>query len=145
MENTTATLSFLHEYCMEVRDYECDMADGVNNAIYQNYLEHARHQMLKENGIDYASLARAKIGLVILRSEIDYLKSLVSGDQFVVNTSMCRISRLRFEFLQDIVRTNDGARIVKAKITGTCLSPKGRPALTPELEALLVKMCVPNK
>lgn len=29
---------------MQVRDYECDMEGIVNNAIYQHYLEHTRHE-----------------------------------------------------------------------------------------------------
>ncbi len=134
----------IHECVLAVRDYECDMADGVNNAVYQNYLEHARHQMLKANGIDFATLARERISLVIMRSEVDYLKSLISGDEFVVKTSMSRISRLRFEFNQNLFRLRDNVCIIKAKFLGTCISPEGRPMLTPELEALIVKMCAPR-
>ena len=35
---------------MAVRDYECDLQAVVNNAVYQNYLEHARHEYLKSLG-----------------------------------------------------------------------------------------------
>ena len=35
---------------MEVRDYECDLQGIVNNAEYQHYLEHARHQFLRSVG-----------------------------------------------------------------------------------------------
>lgn len=31
---------------LDVRDSECDLQGVVNNAIYQNYFEHARHQFL---------------------------------------------------------------------------------------------------
>ena len=37
---------------MSVRDYECDLQGIVNNAVYQNYLEHARHLYLQSKGID---------------------------------------------------------------------------------------------
>lgn len=126
---------------MEVRDYECDLADGVNNSVYLNYLEHARHSMLKNGGIDYAELARQKMGLVIVRAELDYIRSLVSGDKFVVKTVINRISKLRFEFLQEIHRISDGQLILKAKILGAPINAVGRPKMPPELESLIVTLC----
>ena len=51
---------------MAVRDYECDMQGVVNNAVYQNYLEHARHEFLKLHGLDFAVLAKAGINLVVV-------------------------------------------------------------------------------
>ena len=44
---------------LEVRDYECDMEGIVNNAVYLNYLEHARHAFLKHKGFDFATLTGA--------------------------------------------------------------------------------------
>lgn len=43
---------------LEVRDYECDLQGIVNHAVYLHYLEHARHLLLKANGLDFAELAR---------------------------------------------------------------------------------------
>jgi acyl-CoA thioester hydrolase len=130
-----------HTITMEVRDYECDMADGVNNSVYYNYLEHARHSMLKSGGIDFAELARQKIGLVVLRAEIDFMRSLVSGDKFAVITSINRVSKLRFEFLQEIVKFPDSQVILKAKILGTAVSATGRPKLPDDLELLMSNLC----
>lgn len=124
----------------EVRDYECDMADGVNNSVYYNYLEHARHSLLKEGGIDFAELARKHIGLVIRRAEIEFLRSLVSGDKFVVRTSVRKISKIRFEFSQDIYRLPDNRHILTAKILGIPINPEGKPMLTPELESLVLPL-----
>ena len=53
---------------MAVRDYECDLQGVVNNAVYQNYLEHARHEYLKDIGIDFAALAAQRINLVVTLS-----------------------------------------------------------------------------
>ena len=35
-----------YELAFSVRDYECDLQGIVNNAVYQNYYEHPRHQLL---------------------------------------------------------------------------------------------------
>lgn len=133
----------LFEINMEVRDYECDMADGVNNSVYYNYFEHARHSMLKAAGIDFAELARRRIGLVVARAEMDFKRSLLSGDKFVVKTIVRRISRLRFEFTQNIYRLPDNQHMVEAKIIGTPINSEGRPSLAPELESLVTPLLSP--
>jgi acyl-CoA thioester hydrolase len=86
----------------EVRDYECDMEGIVNNAIYQNYLEHARHRFFSTLGVSFAELTRSGIHPVVVRAEIDYKRPLRSGDRFLVSVAMERVSRLRFAFLQEI-------------------------------------------
>ena len=122
---------------LKVRDYECDMADGVNNAVYMNYLEHARHEYLKALGIDFAEYARQKIGLVVLRIEADFKTSLMSGDEFVIRTRIERLSRIRFQFAQDIYRLPDERLVLSAKVIGTAVNARGRPELPKEIEEVL--------
>jgi acyl-CoA thioester hydrolase len=122
-----------------VRDYECDLAGMVNNASYLNYLEHARHQFLKREGIDFAGLAQKGIYLVVIRIEVDYLYSLRSGDRFTVGTNLERVSRLRFGFLQDIYRTPDEKPVLRGVVIGAALDEKGKPTLPKELERILVE------
>lgn len=120
----------------EVRDYECDMEGIVNNAVYMQYLEHARHTYLKQKGFDFAALTKSGINLVVIRSEVDYLFPLQSGDGFYVTASLERISKIRFGFLQDIFRLPDNKPILKAKIFGTSLNADGAPKYFKELEGL---------
>jgi acyl-CoA thioester hydrolase len=123
---------------LEVRDYECDLQGIVNNAVYLNYLEHARHRFLKSHGIDFADLARNGLNLVVTRIELDYLHPLRSGDRFRVNLAVQRASRLRFGFRQEIVRIPDERAIARAVVTGTAVDATGRPRrLPPEVEQLL--------
>lgn len=122
---------------MAVRDYECDLQGVVNNAVYQNYLEHARHEYLKSLGIDFAALAAQGINLVVTRVEIDYKLSLTSGDRFSVTVRPERISPVRIGFRQEIHRRPDQKLAIAALVTGTALNAKGRPQLPRELDALL--------
>jgi acyl-CoA thioester hydrolase len=122
---------------MHVRDYECDIQGIVNNGVYQNYLEHARHQYLKAKGIDFAELAAQGINLVVVRAELDYKFPLESGDLFEVCVNMRRESRLKFAFYQDIYRLPDHQLIMNAKVIGTALNQRGRPELPAILDALL--------
>lgn len=122
---------------MEVRDYECDMQGIVNNSVYQNYLEHARHVYLKTVGIDFRDLTERGINLVVIRAELDYKFPLQSGDRFVIGLNMVRESPLKFAFYQDILRLPDLKPVVKAKIIGTALNERGRPQLPEELDRLM--------
>lgn len=122
---------------MAVRDYECDLQGVVNNAVYQNYLEHARHEYLKSIGIDFAALAAEGINLVVTRVEIDYKYSLTSGDRFVVEVRPERLSPVRIGFRQDIYLLPERKVVIKALVTGTALNAKGRPQLPEALKERL--------
>lgn len=118
---------------MAVRDYECDMQGIVNNSVYQNYLEHARHCYLKHIGLDFADYTRRGIHLVVIRAELDYKASLTSGDEFRIEVTMEQASKVRFAFVQTIVRLADNKTVMKARIIGTAVNPSGRPSLPEEL------------
>ena len=118
---------------LEVRDYECDMEGIVNNAVYMNYLEHARHKFLKHKGFDFATLAQKGIHLVVIRIEADYLYPLRSGNLFYVTVNLERISKLRFGFIQDIFKSQDNKPVMKAKVIGTSLNANGRPKYFEEI------------
>ena len=75
---------------MAVRDYECDIQGIVNNSVYQNYLEHARHEYLKHIGINFKMFTEKGINLVVFRIELDYKFPLKSGDRFIVGLNMRR-------------------------------------------------------
>tara|TARA_B110000211_G_scaffold19834_1_gene20572 strand:- start:706 stop:1104 length:399 start_codon:yes stop_codon:yes gene_type:complete len=120
----------------KVRDYECDLQGIVNNSVYFNYLEHARHEFLYAKGVDFAQLAKDKINLVVIRSEMDYKHSLIPSDEFYVAVESVRISRLKFAFKQTVVRKRDEKVMLNALVTGTSVNEKGRPFLPPEIDNL---------
>ena len=115
---------------MTVRDYECDIQGIVNNSVYQNYLEHVRHEYLRAVGVDFHAYAREGINLVVTRVEMDYKAPLKSGEEFVVGLNITRESRVRFAFLQDIFRLPDMAPVIRGKVVGTALNERGRPFIS---------------
>jgi len=130
-------MSEFSELVFSVRDYECDLQGVVNNAVYQNYLEHARHEYLKSHHIDFAALAQAGINLVVIRAELDYKGSLTSGDSFIVRTRFVRKSPLKFLFIQEIHRQGEEKILLRAEITGTAVNAQGKPFIPKELANLL--------
>jgi len=124
-----------HPYELEfsVRDYECDLQGIVNNAVYQNYYEHARHQFLLGQKIDFAALHSQGIDLIVSRVEIDYKYSLRSGDTFKVTVTTHKEGHLRLIFEQDIFKLPENKLVSHAKVTGVGLN-HGRPM---KLDAIL--------
>ena len=100
---------------MKVRDYECDLQGIVNNANYQHYLEHTRHEFLESMGGNFGRLHNEGIDAVINRVEIDYRTSLKSGDRF---TSMLTLERRgpKVIFFQEIYRLPDRQLCIKAVV-----------------------------
>ncbi|MGE0079477.1 MAG: acyl-CoA thioesterase [Bacteroidales bacterium] len=116
----------IFELELEVRDYECDFQGIVNNSVYLNYLEHARHKYLLEKGINFTKLHTEGIDLVVSRIEIDYKYSLTSGDKFVVRIKTRREGHLRMIFEQEAIKLPEGKTVVKANVIGVGVS-NGRP------------------
>lgn len=129
-------MHYAHRLSFKVRDYECDLQGVVNNAVYQNYLEHARHEFLQERGINFAAVTAGGIHLIVIRAELDYRQPLKSGDEFTVCSNVQRQTKLRFEFLQDIIRSSDQRLMLQARIIGTSLNKNGRPFVAEELGQL---------
>lgn len=117
---------------MKVRDYECDLQQIVNNAVYQQYCEHTRHEFLRQLGIDFAALHRSGIDLVLVRAEVAYHYPLRSGDRFVVTLDVESQGRIRFLFRQAIFLLPERRRIVTGVFHGASLR-NGRPAMVSEV------------
>ena len=117
---------YLHSIEFTVRDYECDIQGVVNNANYQHYLEHARHEFLISRGISFAQLHEEGTDLIVTKVEIEYKLPLRSRDRFIVKTNIQREGNIRLVFLQDIYRTDDMKLIVRAKVTGAA-TKNGKP------------------
>ncbi|MCX6253745.1 MAG: acyl-CoA thioesterase [Bacteroidia bacterium] len=117
-----------YQYNLEfvVRDYECDLQGVVNNANYQHYLEHTRHEFLISKGVSFVQLHEEGIDLIVTKVEIDYKYPLKSRDKFVVKLNIQREGNARLVFIQDIFRLPDEKYVVHAKVTGVA-TKKGRP------------------
>ncbi len=127
----------MFQLAMAVRDYECDMQGVVNNAVYQNYLEHARHEFLKSRGLDFASLTEQGIIVVVVRADLQFKKSLRSGDEFLVTVVPVLHSPVRLVFEQTIIKSGTQQLMLSATITTTAVNSRGRPYFPVELKALL--------
>lgn len=107
--------NYVFEIELKVRDYECDIQGVVNNAVYQSYLEHARHEYLLTKANSFEELTRQGILLMVSRIEMDFKNSLTSKDVFAVRLRTER-QGLKLVFFQDIYRLSDHAVCLRAKV-----------------------------
>ena len=114
---------------MEVRDHELDRFGVVNNAVYQNYLEHARHAFLASRGISLTLLLKEKFRPVITRIDLEYLLPLQSGDSFSVQLWLTRLTRVKFQFFQQIQKIPSMQSTTRAHVIGTFLGPNDKPVM----------------
>lgn len=105
----------LFRYEMKVRDYECDIQGVVNNANYQHYLEHARHEFLLSCGCSFSKLHEEGIDFMVSKATIEYKTPLRGDDKFVVVIDMLR-DGAKLVCLQDIHRLPDNKLCVKGRI-----------------------------
>ena len=121
---------------MEVRDHELDRFGVVNNAVYQNYLEHARHAFLASQGISLTHLLEEKFRPVVTRIDLEYLLPLQSGDSFSVQLWLTRLTRVKFQFFQQIQKIPSMQSTTRAHVIGTFLGPNDRPVMPDSMKTL---------
>lgn len=110
----------MYELKMKVRDYECDLQGIVNNANYQHYLEHARHEFLIEHGISFAEMHARGIDAVVARIKMEFKIPLRSGDEFICRLNVKK-ENVRYIFLQEIYRVSDGKLSLRARVDSVCV------------------------
>lgn len=105
---------------LKVRDYECDLQGVVNNANYQHYMEHARHEFLESQGINFGKLHDEGVDAMVSKAEIEYKVSLHSGDRIKIGVNIQR-KGVKLIFKEDIYRLEDNKLCAKGNIESICV------------------------
>ncbi|WP_069133342.1 acyl-CoA thioesterase [Rhodohalobacter halophilus] len=119
------------ELQLTVRDYELDTQGVVNNSVYQNYLEHARHEYLKSIGLNFNELHQNGTDAVVHKIELVYKKPLMGDDRFVVKTYAEQSGNVRFIFYQNIYKLPENELVLEGIVTGVFMK-NGRPIRPPQ-------------
>ena len=128
-------MKYVHELKLKVRDYECDLQGIVNNANYQHYLEHARHEFLLQAGISFAQLHQEGTDAVVARLNMQFKTPLTSQDEYVCRLNIKK-DGIKYVFLQDIFRLPDEKLCVRAQVDTVCMT-NGKLQTTTPLDHLL--------
>lgn len=136
-------MQYIFSLPMKVRDYECDLQGIVNNANYQHYTEHTRHEFLRSEGVSFADLHERGIDAVVARMELAFKCPLRSGDEFISRLAL-RKEGIKYVFRQDIFRAADNRPVLRSTVETVCLI-NGKLANCDELDQLFAKYLTPQE
>jgi acyl-CoA thioester hydrolase len=111
---------YIYELEFKVRDYECDLQGIVNNANYQHYTEHTRHEFLLAHGVSFAALHDQGIDCVVARINMQFKVPLRSGEEFD-SCLWLKKDGIKFVFMQDIFRASDHKLVLRAQVDTVCI------------------------
>ncbi|MCX4785093.1 MULTISPECIES: acyl-CoA thioesterase [unclassified Streptomyces] len=98
-----------------VRGYELDTQGHLNQAVYLQYAEHARWELLRAAGLSQEKLLASGVGPVALETTVKFLRELRGGDRVRVTCRFVYGAGKTFEVAQQILK-EDGT--VAAQVTG---------------------------
>jgi acyl-CoA thioester hydrolase len=130
---------FIYELEFKVRDYECDLQGIVNNSVYQNYLEHTRHEFLLDNDVSFDVLHQQGVDAVVARIEMAYKIPLKSGDAFISKLYVTK-EGIKYVFHQTIFRKSDNKVCLKSKVDTVVVINGKLAASHPQLDKLITSI-----
>lgn len=115
---------------VRVRYPECDPAGVAHHGVYPIWLELARTELLRHNGMPYAALEADGVKFVVARMCIRYRRPVRYDDLLRVRTWIATSARAKVDHEYEI---HCGPHLVAtAQTTLVCVDGNGRPRPIPE-------------
>jgi acyl-CoA thioester hydrolase len=108
-----------------VRGYELDTQGHLNQAVYLQYSEHARWELLAAAGIQQNAMVAGGIGPVVLEANIKYLRELRGGEEVDVTCEFGWTEGKVFQLKQQVVK-KDGTVCADIVVVGGILDLSAR-------------------
>lgn len=120
-------------HLFDVRVYyeDTDMAGIVYHANYLKFIERARSDWVKDQGLDQNAMREEDgIVFVVRRIEADYLGMAKYDDALQVLTTVKSMTGVRLIMTQEVMRGEEC--VFRAEVTAVCVTTSGSPARLPE-------------
>lgn len=113
---------------VQVMFFDTDCAAVVHNIAYLRFIEIARTHLAAQLGLSLTEMARTQQYPVVVRTEIDYKRPAVLGDNLLVEGWLERVERIRFWCAFTITRPSDGALLITCRqMLASVQMPAGKP------------------
>lgn len=131
------------EAAVTVMYYDTDAGGVVHNIVYLRFIEYARTLLAMQLGMSFEAIRQTNIHPVVVRTEIDYRRPAVLGDELLIRGNVTDVKGARFAVEFEIVRPSDGAQLVSCRQSLALVQmPEGRvlrlPKGFPDTSGLIV-------
>ncbi|KUF09827.1 tol-pal system-associated acyl-CoA thioesterase [Pseudoponticoccus marisrubri] len=119
-----------HRFPIRVYYEDTDMAGIVYHANYLKFIERARSDWVKAQGLDQNAMReRDGIVFVVRRIEADYLLPAKYDEALEVRTTVRSLTGVRLVMGQEVMRDEDC--VFRAEVTAVCVTTEGHPVRLP--------------
>jgi acyl-CoA thioester hydrolase len=118
------------ETTIRVRYAEADRMGLLHHAQYLVYLEQARTDLLRAQGLTYRDLEDQGFLLVLTKIEVRYRRPAYYDDLLTIRTFVVRTTAVRIDHRYEVMR--NGELLAEATTTLACVDRDGRPQALPD-------------
>ncbi len=126
-----------HRFPIRVRFYELDPYHHVNHAVYIQYFEAARIELLREAGMTLQGMMDDGLMIVVTDISTRFIRSALGNDELVVETGVLEFKRVTSRWRQRLLRGDEV--IVEQELGAAVTNLSGRPIRFPEHMAEMLR------
>ncbi len=115
-----------------VMSYELDSFGHVNNSVYLNYLEKARHDFMLQRGLSFDSFQLWGAFPVVRRAFLNFQAVLKADDEITIFGKITSRSKASFVMDYKIVRRSDGKIVFSGQTEHVFVQKSGTICRLPE-------------
>jgi acyl-CoA thioester hydrolase len=119
-------------FSFRVRPHECDAYGHVNNAVYLNYLETARLELVRGIGLDYAALVRSGFGIWVAEAQLKFLEPALPDEELIVESVPRAVKNVSLTLEHKIRKRNGNLVLVGTLKLALMNTQSNKPTRLPE-------------
>ncbi|MEX2215277.1 MAG: thioesterase family protein [Phycisphaeraceae bacterium] len=113
-----------------VRYAECDAQRVAHHSVFPVWMEMARTELLRANGVSYRECEDSGVYFVVVRLSISYRRPAVYDDMLSIDVKTTNVGRVKLE--HEYVFKRGDEVLATAATTLACVDRLGRPMAMPE-------------
>ena len=116
----------------EVMFFDTDCGGVVHNIAYLRMIETCRTRWAAKLGMSLREMSLTHLFPVVTRTEIDYRKPAVLGDELIIKGVLESVERVRFWCAFEVSRASDNALLITCRQSLALVQmPQGKPCRLP--------------